>query len=89
MKSIRRFWDRVESLILPVRLTMLLTVPAALLAIEGRSFPFFALVMLTNSLGVLVGVILFRFRLEKQVSPLLLNIASAPVRGRAHLRRAA
>jgi len=89
MKSIFRFWNRVESIITLVRLTILLTVPAASLAVQGRSPLFFALVMLTNLLGVVSGVILFKFRLAMQPATLLSFTQSAPARGRPQLRRAA
>lgn len=71
MNSIFRFLNRAESLSTQVRLAILLTAPVAFLAPESRSPLLFALVMLTNLLGVAVGVILFRFRLRKQPATLL------------------
>jgi uncharacterized membrane protein YpjA len=89
MNSIFRFLNRIESLSTAVRLAFLLTVPAALLATKGRAPLFFALLMLTNLLGVIFGVILFRFRFKKQPATLLSFTQSVPLRGRQQLRRVA
>jgi len=65
MNSVFQLLNRVESLGTLVRLAMLLTVPAASLSVQTGSPLFFTLVMLTNLIGVICGVALYKVRLAK------------------------
>ncbi len=82
-------WNRVEFLATSIRLAILLTLPGASLATEGRSPIFFALIMVTNLLGVASGVILFKFRRTQQfVTPLSIGTHTS-VRKRPQIKKAA
>jgi hypothetical protein len=50
-----------------LRLTVGLTVPAVSIAVDGHS-EFFTLLTVVNMLGVICGVMLYRFRLNKEGS---------------------
>jgi hypothetical protein len=65
MNSVFQLLNRVESMSTLIRLAMLLTLPAAALSVEASSPLFFTLVMLTNVVGVVCGVVLFKVRLAK------------------------
>ncbi len=72
MKSIVGYWNRVMWSAAIVRLATVLVVPAAFLTSEGRSLPFFGFVVLTNVLGIISGLILFKLRLRKPFATLLM-----------------
>ena len=71
MKSIFGYCNRVMWSAI-VRLVTVLAVPAAFLTSEGHSLPFFWLVVLTDVLGILYGVVLFELRLKKPFTTLLM-----------------
>ena len=62
MNLINRLWNEIEFSLFPLRLVLLITLPAAALATEVQSSDFFAFVTALNLSGVALGVTLFRRR---------------------------